>query len=64
MPLLFEADQAIVLLQLLTAHLLTDFFLQPARWVRDKEARKERSPYSYAHVLLIGAVARACSPIC
>lgn len=57
MPLLFNAAQAIVLLQLLTAHLLTDFFLQPTRWVRDKEARKERSPYLYAHVLLTGAVA-------
>jgi hypothetical protein len=40
MPLLFNANQATVLLQLLTAHLLTDFFLQPTRWVRDKEARK------------------------
>lgn len=57
MPLLFNADQAIVLLQLLAAHLLTDFFLQPTRWVRDKEARKARSPYLYAHVLLTGAVA-------
>ncbi len=57
MPLLFNAGQAIVLLQLLTAHLLTDFFLQPTRWVRDKEARKGKSPYLYAHVLLTGAVA-------
>lgn len=57
MPLLFSAEQAIVLVQLTLAHLLTDFFLQPTRWVVDKEARKERSPYLYAHVALTGAVA-------
>jgi len=57
MPLLFSAEQAIVLLQLTLAHLLTDFFLQPTRWVLDKEARKERSPFLYAHVVLTGAVA-------
>ena len=57
MPLLFSAEQAIVLVQLTLAHLLTDFFLQPTRWVLDKELRKERSPYLYAHVALTGAVA-------
>ncbi len=56
MPLLFSADQAIVLLKLIVAHLLTDFFLQPLKWVLDKEARKERSPYLYAHILLTGTI--------
>ncbi|WP_373515444.1 DUF3307 domain-containing protein [Persicitalea sp.] len=57
MPLLFDADQAIVLLKLVAAHLLTDFFLQPNYWVQNKERRKERSPYLYAHVLITGTMA-------
>lgn len=39
-------------LQLFLAHLLGDFFLQPSKWVNDKEAKKLRSPYLYLHALI------------
>lgn len=57
MFLLFNAEQALVLMQLVLAHLLTDFFLQPYAWVLDKEKRKERSPSLYYHVGLTALVA-------
>lgn len=38
--------------QLLLAHLLGDFLLQPTSWVVDKEQRKARSKYLYLHTLL------------
>lgn len=42
----------IVLLKLLLAHLLGDFFLQPKSWVDDKEQRKLKSPKLYIHVVV------------
>jgi len=41
-------------LQLLLAHLLGDFVLQPATWVKDKEEKKIRSPWLYVHCLVHG----------
>ncbi|MDR2235847.1 MAG: DUF3307 domain-containing protein [Chryseobacterium sp.] len=38
--------------QLILAHLLGDFILQPNSWVADKEHLKLRSPYLYLHVLI------------
>jgi len=38
--------------QLILAHLLGDFILQPNSWVADKERRKLKSPYLYLHVLI------------
>lgn len=38
--------------QLILAHLLGDFVLQPNSWVADKEHRKLKSPYLYVHVLI------------
>lgn len=38
--------------QLLLAHLIGDFVLQPASWVEEKERRKARSPKLYFHVLI------------
>nr|WP_314490927.1 DUF3307 domain-containing protein [uncultured Chryseobacterium sp.] len=38
--------------QLILAHLLGDFILQPNSWVSDKENRKLRSKYLYLHVLI------------
>lgn len=46
-----------LLLKLLLAHLAGDFLLQPVRWVRDKEARKFRSPKLYLHALIHGVIA-------
>lgn len=42
----------IVLLQLLLAHLLGDFFLQTKKWVLNKEEKKWRSPWLYVHVAI------------
>lgn len=46
----------IILLQLLLAHLLGDFVLQPQRWVTRKEACKLGAWELYAHALLHGAL--------
>lgn len=46
----------IVLCQLLLAHLLGDFFLQPRSWVRDKQHKKLKSIYLYLHGLVHGAL--------
>lgn len=47
----------IIFVKLFLAHLLGDFLLQPNSWVADKEARKHRSRYLYAHILLHGLLA-------
>ncbi len=38
--------------QLILAHLLGDFILQPDSWVSDKENRKLKSKYLYLHVVI------------
>lgn len=38
--------------QLILAHLLGDFILQPTAWVLDKENKKEKSKFLYLHILL------------
>lgn len=38
--------------QLILAHLLGDFILQPNSWVSDKENRKLKSKYLYLHILI------------
>jgi hypothetical protein len=42
----------ILLIQLFLAHILGDFFLQPAKWVREKTQKRLRSIYLYIHVLI------------
>jgi hypothetical protein len=42
-----------ILLRLLLAHLLGDFLLQPTKWVKAKNSKKERAPEMYYHVLVI-----------
>ncbi|REC44460.1 DUF3307 domain-containing protein [Chryseobacterium sp. 5_R23647] len=41
-----------IFIQLILAHLLGDFILQPNSWVADKENRKLKSAYLYFHVLI------------
>lgn len=41
-----------IFIQLILAHLLGDFILQPNSWVSDKESRKLKSKYLYLHVLI------------
>ena len=57
----FEPLQLVLLIKLLVAHLLTDFFLQPTRWVEDKQVRKVRSVKLIYHVLLTGVGAGLAS---
>lgn len=42
----------VILLKLVLAHLLGDFFLQPGAWVIEKEKKKLKSVKLYLHILL------------
>lgn len=42
----------ILLIKLLLAHIIGDFFLQPQKWVKDKERKKLKSPKLYLHILI------------
>ncbi|WP_282136152.1 DUF3307 domain-containing protein [Seonamhaeicola maritimus] len=42
----------ILFLKLFLAHIIGDFFLQPAKWVKEKEKKKLKSGKLYIHVLL------------
>jgi len=46
-----------LLLRLVTAHLLTDFVLQPSAWVNQKKQHKHRSAKLYLHILIAGITA-------
>lgn len=46
-----------ILLRLVLAHIITDFILQPDKWVTDKRHKKIKSLYLYLHGLLTGVVA-------
>ncbi|MEO5789085.1 DUF3307 domain-containing protein [Gelidibacter sp.] len=41
-----------LIIKLILAHLLGDFFLQPISWVKEKEKNKLKSPKLYLHVLI------------
>ncbi|WP_308991210.1 DUF3307 domain-containing protein [Mariniflexile litorale] len=42
----------ILLAKLLLAHIIGDFFLQPEKWVREKEQKKLKSKALYLHVFI------------
>ena len=42
----------IIILKLILAHLVGDFFLQPNKWVKDKEKKKLKSIWLYVHVAI------------
>ena len=44
----------IILIKLILAHFIGDFLLQPNSWVKDKEIRKGKSIFLYAHILIHG----------
>lgn len=44
----------LILLQLLLAHILTDFVLQPGSWVRHKRKHTKFSVYLFLHALIAG----------
>lgn len=43
--------------KMVLAHLVSDFWWQPTRWVQDKQANKIRSRYLYLHILVTGITA-------
>ncbi len=45
------------LVKLILAHLVSDFWWQPSKWVQDKAQKKIRSGYLYLHILVTGATA-------
>ena len=42
----------ILLFKLLIAHIIGDFFLQPQKWVHEKEKKKLKSPKLYLHIAI------------
>jgi hypothetical protein len=54
---LFTNYALIWLLKLVLAHLLTDFVLQPASWIKSRSERHFASPFLYLHGLLTGGLA-------
>jgi len=42
----------VLLLKLSLAHLIGDFFLQPLKWVKDKEEKKLKSIWLYVHIAI------------
>lgn len=46
----------IVLIKLILAHIIGDFFLQPNKWVEEKERKKFRSGKLYLHCVIHGIV--------
>jgi len=42
----------ILLIKLLLAHIIGDFFLQPHSWVKEKEKKKLKSPKLYFHIVI------------
>ena len=40
----------LIILKLILAHILGDFFLQPKKWVKDKEKKKLQSKWLYIHI--------------
>src|ERR1700748_323731 len=39
----------ILLIQIFLAHIIGDFFIQPTKWVKDKEQKKWQSVFLYIH---------------
>jgi len=42
----------ILITKLLLAHIIGDFFLQPKKWVKEKEKKKLKSPKLYFHIAI------------
>ncbi|WP_018612109.1 DUF3307 domain-containing protein [Segetibacter koreensis] len=53
----FSYTDGSIVVKLLMAHCITDFFLQPNSWVTDKKNNLWGSRYLYLHVLITGIVA-------
>ena len=53
----FSYEEASILVRLLIAHCITDFLLQPNKWIADKRRRIWKSKYLWYHGLITGALA-------
>lgn len=47
-------NNILIFLQLILAHVITDFVIQPTPWVRHKRRNKGKSAYLYLHALIAG----------
>ncbi|NCT17967.1 MAG: DUF3307 domain-containing protein [Flavobacteriaceae bacterium CG_4_8_14_3_um_filter_34_10] len=47
-------ESILIALQLLLAHLLTDFALQPVKYIQQKREKKARAPFLYIHAGIAG----------
>lgn len=47
-------NSVLILIQLLLAHILTDFVFQPTSWVKHKQQQKAASGYLYLHSVIAG----------
>ena len=56
MDQLFSQNDILILLKISVAHILTDFPLQPGRWVKNRKEKRLYSPYLYLHGLVTGVV--------
>src|SRR5688572_14396765 len=57
MTAFFTYADGSLLVRLLIAHYLTDFFLQPDHWVEDKKKKIWRSKFLWYHGLVTGLIA-------
>ncbi len=51
-----DIDPSVILLQLLIAHIIVDFFIQPRSWIDDRRKQGWRSRRLYYHSALAGIV--------
>lgn len=47
-------NSELILIQLLLAHILTDFVFQPSSWIKHKQKQKAASGYLYLHSVIAG----------
>lgn len=50
-------EEISILIRLIIAHLLTDFILQPAGWISERQVKKWRSGKLYLHALITSGIA-------
>lgn len=47
-------NSILIILQLLLAHIITDFVIQPTKWINHKRKHKSRSKFLYLHAFIAG----------
>lgn len=54
--MLYNHLTILILLKLFFAHIITDFILQPSKWVQSRKEKKYKSIYLYLHGLIAGVL--------